>query len=87
MKTLEEIENYKNTLGDEVEVTVTYYAEVTATIRMPKLGVKQIIKELKKDYYGQNMEEKESIKLINMVDLIVDGYEIDKDFLFENLIK
>lgn len=46
MKSIEEIEKYKTTQGQEVEVTVTYLAKITATISLPKLGVEGIIRKM-----------------------------------------
>ena len=76
--TNQEIEKSYLNKYDTVEVTVTYTAEVTATVSLhTSMTIDEIKEELKNGYCRADMDDNEYIKLNKITELIVNGYEIE----------
>ncbi len=59
------------------QVSIDYNAIVSVTVRVPdEMSIDEIKSELEDGYYDYEEEDAVRTKLVNMVDLIVDGIEI-----------
>jgi hypothetical protein len=77
VKAQEVIERYKYQQKKTVQVTVSYNATVTATIQVPEdWSIDKIKTNLKRDYYGYDLDDEPSTDLSDMTELIVNGVEI-----------
>lgn len=66
-------------MRDKIEVTVTYTAEVTSTVSVPKeWDIEKIRKELEGGVsYYMDREDEDYVKCKSISELIVNGYVID----------
>lgn len=61
-----------------VQVTVSYDANLSITVRVPvEWGIDKIRKELEDGYYSFTKDDEENVELIRINDLIIGGEEIN----------
>lgn len=78
LKAVEIVERYKYQQDKTIWVSVTYNATIDVSVKVPNDWSSDKIKEeLKTGYYNFRQDDRENIKLGNITQLIVDGYEID----------
>ena len=78
LKAYEVVERFKYQNKQTVEVSVTYNAQISVTVQVPKkLSNDEIKEELKSGYYDFEQEDREDVKILNMTELIINGYEIE----------
>jgi aspartate-semialdehyde dehydrogenase len=77
-KALEILKRYQNQfIPKTVQVSVTYAASVSVTLRVPKEFTEQQIKDALVDgYFDFDTEEDPRVNLDKMTELIVGGYEV-----------
>lgn len=76
-KAYEIIQRYEYQQKKTIQVTVTYDASVTATIQVPDNWSSDEIKEnLKRGYYGFELDDQPYTRLSGITELIVNGVVI-----------
>lgn len=71
------VRRFESQQDKTVEVTVTYNAMVSTTVKVPEdWNSKVIISALEDNYYDFRQDDEERVELEKLIELIVDGVDV-----------